>query len=480
LKLIPQALASFDKALSLKADLDFLAGDRLFAAMQIFAPIDLDIELAGLTGRLAQGDKLLTPLICLAACDDPALHFTAAETWTNYFCPPNPQLGKAPVNANHQRIRIAYFSGDFREHPVALLTAQLFAYHDRNHFEVYAFSFSRHAKDEMRLRLEQVFEHFIDISDKTDMEAAQLARALQIDIAVDLNGHTIHARTGIFALRAAPIQVNYLGYPGTMAAPYMDYLIADQVIITAASRAAYAENMAFLPGSYLPNDTGRAIAESRPSRIACGLPENGFVFCCFNNAYKLTGRMFAVWMRILAAVPGSVLWVSTAAPARENMLAQAQEHGVNPSRLVFAERVDSQAEHLVRLQLADLFLDTLPYNAHATAVDALWAGLPVLTCPAKAFAGRVAASLLTAIEMPELIAENLERYEVLAVEIAVNPDRAAGLKQKLAVNRLTTALFDTRQYARDLENAFRHMHQRCLDGLTPTDFAVADLSEGLH
>jgi predicted O-linked N-acetylglucosamine transferase (SPINDLY family) len=292
------------------------------------------------------------------------------------------------------------------------------------------------------------------------MEIAQLSRELGIDIAVDLKGFTQDSRTGIFAHRAVPIQVSYLGYPGTMGAEYMDYIVADKILIPEEAQQAYSEKIAYLPNSYQVNDRKRTISDKQCTRQELGLPEKGFVFCCFNNNFKILPATYAGWMRILKAVEGSVLWLfQDNAWAVESLKQEATNHGVDPSRLVFAERMPLP-EHLARHRQADLFLDTFPYNAHTTTSDALWAGLPVLTLMGNSFASRVAASLLNAIGLPELITNSQEEYESLAIALASNPEKLAALKQKLVNNRLTTPLFDTPQFTKDLEQAYVQMYER--------------------
>ena len=312
----------------------------------------------------------------------------------------------------------------------------------------------------------------VPIRDLSDEEAVAAIRNQGIDILVNLNGYFGDHRMRVFAQRPAPLQVNWLGFPGTLGAPYMDYILADPRVIPEADKAFFTEKVVWLPHCYQPNDRAKPIADAPESRAQHGLPASGFVFCCFNNSYKILPDTFTRWMRLLQAVPGSVLWlVDDNDLATANLRGEAQARGIHPARLVFAPRLPLP-QHLARHRLADLFLDTLPYNAHTTASDALWAGLPVLTCRGNAFAGRVAASLLEAIGMPELIAEKPEDYEAMAVMLARQPEKLAALKQKLAVNRLTTPLFDTAQFTRDLEAAFTAMQARRRAGLAPDHIAL--------
>jgi predicted O-linked N-acetylglucosamine transferase (SPINDLY family) len=387
--------------------------------------------------------------------------------------PGNRALPAVLKHPSRDKIRIGYFSADFYDHPVAALMAETFEAHDRSRYEVTAFSFGLDTQDGMRRRMERAFDRFLDVRGKSDQDIALLARSVGIDIAVDLAGYTGGSRTGIFALRAAPIQVNYLGYPGTMGAEYMDYLIGDRTVVPEAQQRHYTEKIVYLPHSYLPHDSSRTISETVFTREELGLPPTGFVFCCFNNSYKITPSTFDSWMRILSQVENSVLWLSQNNPtAASNLRREAARRGVNAERLIFANRMASLTDHLARHRVADLFLDTLPYNAHATAIDALWAGLPVLTCVGEGFAARVAASLLTAIELPELITSTAEQYEELAVQLAANPQRLALIRQKLASNRLKTPLFDTRAFTRHLEAAYARIHERCQANLPPEHIYV--------
>ena len=326
----------------------------------------------------------------------------------------------------------------------------------------------------MRARLSSTIENFLDVRVMPDSNVAMEARRLGIDIAVDLKGYCKDSRTGIFAHRAAPVQASYLGYPGTMGTPCIDYLIADATIIPEGHRRFYSESIVYLPDSYQPNDTRREISDAHFSREEMGLPSAGFVFCCFNNNFKILPATFERWMRILRMVEGSVLWLLEDNPAAAGSLRrEAAARGVDPGRLIFASRMPPP-EHLARHRLADLFLDTLPCNAHTTASDALWAGLPVLTCPGETFAGRVAASLLNAIRLPELIARTPEEYESFAIELARSPGRLAELRRKLEINRPTAPLFDIALFTRHLESGFAAMHERCQAKLQPADINVSD------
>jgi predicted O-linked N-acetylglucosamine transferase (SPINDLY family) len=376
----------------------------------------------------------------------------------------------------HDRIRVAYLSADFHEHATAHLTAGLFEAHDAARFEIVAASFGPETHDAMRERLRRAFPRFLDLREASDLEVARKLRELEIDIAVDLKGFTANSRTGIFAHRAAPLQVNFLGYPGTMGAPYFDYIIADRFVIPSDRESDFTEKVVRLPDTYQVNDAQRRIAATSPTRAQAGLPEGGFVFCCFNSNYKITPEMFAIWMRLLERVPGSVLWLlEVNALAQQNLRREAQSRGIASERLVFAP-VLAADEHLARHRLADLFLDTRPVNAHTTASDALWAGLPLVTCAGDAFASRVAASLLHAVGLAELAAHDLQEYEAIALRIATTPSLLADLRARLARNRSMEPLFDTDRYRRHLEAAYTAMWERQQNALPPEGFDVPSLA----
>ncbi|HYB08185.1 MAG TPA: hypothetical protein VEJ16_00775, partial [Alphaproteobacteria bacterium] len=375
----------------------------------------------------------------------------------------------------HERIRLGYLSADFHDHATSYLMAGLFERHDREKFELFAYSFGPDQRDSSRARLRKAFDRFFDLRPMRDAEAARLLAEHEIDIAVDLKGYTGGARPAILARRPAPIQVNYLGYPATMGAHFIDYVVADPIGVPIDEQPYFTERIVHLPNCYQANDRERRIAERTPTRVACGLPERGFVFASFNSGLKLTPVFFDIWMRLLKAVPESVLWLLRDNPwAEANLRKEAEARGVSAGRLVFAPRAPL-AEHLARQRCADLFLDTLPCNAHTTASDALWVGLPVLTCVGGTFAGRVAASLLNAVGLPELVTRSLEEYEAIAFGLASDPAHLAGIRAKLARNRLTTPLFDTGLFRRHLEAAYFEMWRVWQRGEVPRPFAVRDV-----
>lgn len=456
---------------------NFALGNLLHARLLCCDWRDYQANLRAIVESVLAGKRTTLPPLFIATSDSPAAQLQCArafvqDNWANAASAPG--NGARP---RHDKLHIAYVSADFKEHPVSQLMAGIFEAHDRDRVETTAISLRPQDGSPIGERVRGAFTRFVDVTGNTDDEASSLMRDLQVDIAVDLTGYTDGFRPGIFARRAAPIQVNYLGYPGTLAAPYMDYLIADRVVIPEADRGFYTEQVVYLPDCYQPNDAGRAIAECAPTRKQCGLPETGFVFCCFNNQYKIQPPLFEIWMRLLRSIDGSVLWLAKRSDTvTDNLCREALLRGVRPERLVFAPRMPTLGDHLARYGLADLFLDTLPFNAHTTASDALWAGLPVLTCRGNSFAGRVAASLLTTIGLPELITANLQEYEARALALARSPAELAQLRSRLAVNRTAGALFDTRRLCRHLETAYALMWERWLRGEAPEGFDVAPIT----
>jgi predicted O-linked N-acetylglucosamine transferase (SPINDLY family) len=462
------AIASYDQALNLNPKIKFAPGTRRYAKMYLCDWKDLESDLNAVSAAVEADVAVAPPLVMLTLVDSSRLHFKAARTWVRERIVAHEVLPAIPRRAHAGRIQLGYFSGDFRDHPVAILAAGFLALHDRTRYELTAFSYGADTKDTMRTRLEKTFDRFLDVRGKSDNEVALLSRSLGIDIAIDLGGHTGTSRTGIFALRAAPIQINYLGYPGTMAAEYIDYLIADRTVIPEDQQQHYSEKILYLPHQFLPHDSHREIADVEFRREELGLPSTGFVFCCFNSSHKIMPDIFDIWMRILARTGNSVLWLSHGnVTAAQNLKREAEIRGIDSRRLVFAGRMQSAGEHLARHRIADLFLDTLPYNAHATALDALWSGLPILTRMGQGFAARVGASVLNAVRLPELITSTAAQYEELAVELAANPQRLAEIRLKLERNRLTTPLFDTARFTRNLERAYTRVFERYQMGLPP-------------
>lgn len=443
-----EAVAAFGRVLELAPRTPYALGAMVWSKLFACDWRDLDAQIAALRAQVSELPA--APFTLIAVSDDLEEQRQAARLHLRQSTAPDPP--PAVGRYSHPKIRVAYLSADFHQHATAQLMARLFELHDRGRFEVIGVSCGGDDGSAMRQRLVRAFDRFIDAREMRDADAARALRQLEVDIAVDLKGHTAYSRMSILASRPAPVQATYLGYPGTTAAPYIDYVLADRVVIPPEHQRFYTEKVIYLPDSYQVNDATVEIARSTPSRAELGLPERAFVFCCFNNIFKLLPRMFDVWMRILAARPGAVLWLlEPHAGAKRSLVAAARARGIDPARLVFAPRAPL-AEHLARQRRADLFLDTLPYNAHTTASDALRAGLPVLTCLGSTFAGRVGASLLHAVGMPELVARDLPEYERMARALS-----ADALKEKLARNLAAAPLFDSERTTRAIEAAYEEM-----------------------
>ncbi len=462
-----EAIACFAKVLSIEPDYPFASGTRLYGQMHICDWERINEAFQELLVGIDAGKAVSNPFPILAMPSSPAQQKRCAETYIREKFPAVPASSSVGGRYPHDKIRLGYFSADFHNHATAYLMAELIERHDRSRFEVIGFSYGASPNDGMRQRLSAAFDRLLDVRNQPDQDIAALARNLEIDIAVDLKGLTGDSRTGIFSLRPAPIQVNYLGYPGTMGASYIDYLIADPTLIPVEHRQHYTEKIAYLPDTYQVNDTRRRISERPFTRSEAGLPGEGFVFCCFNNSYKITPSVFDIWMEILQQIEGSVLWLLEGnADATRNLHKEAKKRGIAPERIVFAQRMDLP-EHLARHRLADLFLDTFPYNAHTTASDALWTGLPVLTCLGQTFAGKVAASLLNAMGLPDLITSSHAAYKTLALDLARHPEKLASIRRQLARNRITHPLFNTALFTQHIEDAFIQMWQRHQASLAP-------------
>ena len=467
-----EAYAAYDKAFSADPDLEYVEGTRFLTKMYVCRWSGLDAERKHLIAGVLAGKPAANPFAFLMAGETPEQQLVCARAYAAAQYPPSPAPMWRGERFQHAKIRVGYVSGEFREQATAYLIADLFECHDRNAFELHAISTGVDDRSAMRSRISAAFDGFSDMSGRSDREIAEQIRRAEIDILVNLNGFFGEERTGLAAFRPSPIQVSYLGFPGTMGAPYIDYILADKWIIPEDQRENYSENVIYLPGTYQANDRKKAISETFRSRAEFGLPENGFVYCSFNNAYKITPEIFSVWMRLLTKTAGSVLWLLEVDSAvKRNLRNEAQLRGVAPDRIVFAPFIELK-DHLARGRLADLFLDTLPVNAHTTASDALWMGVPVLTCLGSTFAGRVAASLLAAIGLEELIAGSLVEYEELALKLAHDPALLAGIRAKLAHNRQTHPLFDTPRLTRHIEAAYKGMYERHRRGLPPASFAV--------
>lgn len=466
LKKYDQALVSLSSAILFKPEMNFILGTLIHTKMHLCDWIGYEQLLNKLISQIEKQAKVSTPFVISALEDDPQLQKKAAEIYIIEKHPISHELPKIKKYPKPKRIRVGYFSADFREHAVSYLTAELFELHNRSEFEIIAFSFGVDTHDSLRRRLVKSFDQFLDVKDKSDQEIAILAREMQIDIAVDLGGITAGSRTNIFALRAAPIQISYIGYLGTMGASYIDYIIADYTLIPKDRQHFYSEKIIYLP-TYQVNDTKRHISERIFTRDELGLPSNGFVFCCFNNNYKITPPTFDGWMRVLDEVEGSVLWLlDSNETARTNLRNEAILRGVDASRIIFGGHLPSP-EYIARYRVADLFLDTFPYNAGTTGSDALRVGLPILTLKGHSFASRVAASLLEAVDLPELITYTQDEYESFAVELAKNSDKLKEIKSKLLNNLPSSSLFNTKLFTMHIESGYREIYRLYQNDLSP-------------
>lgn len=473
-----EAVPSFEHAYGLRPTLleglsELVNARRVICDWRDFSQVAQKLPRAAREGRVA-----LSPFLMLLFSDAPADQFAAARNFLalKEIRQTAPRRAGPPTRTTHERIRLAYFSADLREHPVAYHLAPLIEHHDRHRFEVTAISLAPRDASPIRARLEAAFNRFIEAAHLPDEAIAQTIASHGIDILVDLTGLTRGHRIEVLARTPAPIQVEFLGYPGTTGGEFIDYFIADPFTTPSGLQTEFSEQIVRLPNCYLPDSADRPAAEPVPTRAECGLPDDGFVFCSFNQLIKFTPDLFSVWMRLLARVPGSVLWLRSGdETANRNLLVEASARGIEPARLVFASRVPSRAEHLARQRLAGLFLDTFPYNAHSTACDALWAGLPIVTCAGRSFQSRVAGSLLRAVGLPDLVTTSFEEYEALAFSLATEPARLAEVKARLERNRETSPLFDIGRYARHLEAAYEEMVELRRRGQKPRPIDVAPI-----
>lgn len=474
LKQLDEALVNYDEALRLKPDYAFISGIAAHVSCAMGRWSDLDQRVSGIVRGINEGRPTTLPFALLALVDDPKLQRKASEIWVKEKLRPSGGLGPVARRNRDGRIHVAYLSADFQDHATTHLMAELLELHNRDAFTFTALSFGPPVDDKMRRRVAAAVDRFEVVNDLTDVEVAKLCRNLGVDIAVDLKGFTADARAGIFAERCAPVQINWLGYPGTMGAEFIDYIIADHTLIGPDDLDGYSEKVIWLPDSYQCNDGKRPLAKDMFTRADVGLPAEGFVFCCFNNNYKILPATFDVWMRILTQVPGSVLWLlEDNANVAANLRAEALKRGVSAERLVFAKRMPI-IEHMARHKLADLFLDNWPCNAHTTASDALWTGLPVLTYPGKSFASRVAASLLTAVDMQDLIAKSEQDFEIQAVSLAKDSARLNALRARLMASRASARLFDCARFTRHIELAYRESMNRYWRGEDPDHINIAN------
>jgi len=471
------ALVSFDSLRGVSQFYPHVLGGYLYASLACAQWDQYELKMTTMIQGVRSTDNCVDPLRFMAFSDSPLDQSACAQNWVAFKFSDRPQAIPRPLHYAHERIRVAYLSADFNRHPVAYSVADLFESHDRGKFEIFGISFGADDKSEIRARLEKSLDHFHDVMDKSSEDIARLIRDLEIDIAVDVMGHTNGARPEIFTYRPAPISINYLGYPGTTGLDCIDYLMADPFVIRKEDEQFYREKIIALPDCYLPCDTKCKIAEQTPTRASEGLPEAGFVFCCFSMHYKITPGIFDVWMRLLSQVEGSVLWLQgNNELAKKNLRLEAQGRGVDPERLVFAKKAPRFEDHLARHRLADLYLDTPLYNAHSTARDALWTGVPLITCSGRAFASRVAGSILHAAELPELATNNIGEYEVLAFTLATTPDLLKSYRDRLVERRQRLPLFDMDRYRRHMEQAYTTIMERHAKGGAPRSFAVSKIS----
>lgn len=464
-----EARRAYARAVKLEPDGAFTKGRLLQQQILACDWEGMDGLIAGIEQDLAAGKLSARPFVWQAVAESAS---SLLQCSTLFAHPPQPQIARSCGPRTDKRIRIGYLSGELRNHSISFLRVGIFENHDKSRFEVTAFDNGWDDGGAVRARINKAMDRIVSIRDLSDDAAAATIAQAGIDILVDLNGYNGASRNGVMARRPAPVQMTFPGYPGTLGADYIDYMLGDAMVIPPQHRSHYREAIALMPYSYQANDRTKTISDRTFTRAELGLPEAGFVFCCFNNLYKIMPRMFDAWARILHAVPGSVLWLlHDNSFAESNLRKAAAARGIDPDRLVFAPRMPL-ADHLARHRAAGLFLDTLPCNAHTTASDALWAGLPVLTLPGNTFSGRVAASLLHAVDTPGLVATTLQDYEALAIKLATDPDLLDSVRHRLEGNRLSTPLFDTALYTRHLEVAYETMHARRVSGLPPVTFAV--------
>jgi predicted O-linked N-acetylglucosamine transferase (SPINDLY family) len=459
-KMFDLAIQTYKLLLQVDPEYEYALGLLAFAKLHSCDWDGIEAYCQQVTDGVRAGKRVCKSQGYLAMASDPKDHMQCARIFADHYFPAKDPIWKGE-QYTHEKIRIAYISPDFREHPVGHLTAGIFEQHDKDKFEIIAISLGLDDGSRLRQRMVNAFSQFIDVRQMRSIDIATMLREMEIDIVVDLAGYTADSRTDIFAHRPVPVQVNYLGYSSTLGADYMDYIIADRHIIPEEFKEYYSEEVIYMPDTYLPTDASVQISPNTPSRSEHGLPVDGFVFCSFNHDYKINPPVFDVWMRLLKNVPGSVLWLMKLNESAErNLVKEAEARGVQADRIVFATRVERIEDHLARYRIADLFLDTTPYNAHTTTSDVLRVGLPVLTCRGKAFAGRVAAGLLNVVGLPEMVTDSLEEYEALALRLAQNKEELIRIRQKLLRNIETTPLYDTVRYCRNLEQLYTTMWEK--------------------
>jgi predicted O-linked N-acetylglucosamine transferase (SPINDLY family) len=465
-----EASQEYKIAYKLNPNLPGLIGSMTSTLLRLCNWVDFNQNIEAIQKSIASQEQDIDPFLTLSTLSAKE-QYQAAQKWSSDLYKNGSK--KIPSQNSKNKIRVGYFSSDFRTHAVARLTSGLFEFHDRERFEVLGFS-SKGAKpdDPMRYRLQNAFDSFIDLENTPHLIRIDMIQSYDLDIAIDLGGHTKDSTIALLEYRVAPVQISYIGYPGTTGTSFIDYTIADPLLVPEESQQFYSEKIIYMPDTFQVNDSKREVPALKLTKEELGIPQDKFIFCCFNNSYKLNPAMFDVWMNILKRVPGSVLWLlGESLSSQNNLIKEAHLRGVKADSLIFATRC-SYNEYLSRLQVADLFLDTIPFNAGTTASDALWVGLPVLTVLGDAYAGRMAGSLLNAVGLPELITHHLQDYENLAVEIASDPSKINALKQKLADQKLITPLFNTQLFTQNLEKAYLQIVQRARDGLPPDHIYV--------
>ena len=467
LKKIEDAFQSYNKAIQIKPDLDYLFGELFSVKNSLCDWSFFNENLEKLKNEILKFKKTIMPFSLLSIYDFPSLQKISAETYLKSQYSKIDILKPITKREPNKKIRVGYYSADFRNHAVSYLMVNLFELHDKSKFELIGFSLNPDkSNDEMYKRISSVFNQFINISSKSDKEIAQISRDLKIDIAVDLMGYTKNNKFGIFIERCAPLQVSYLGYSATTGSNAIDYIIGDKLLIPKENQKDYSEKIIYLPGSFMVNDSTKKISNRIFTREELDLPKEGFVFCSFNNYYKITPKIFDVWMRLLKKVKDSVLWLPGGnITAINNLKKEANQRDIDSNRLIFAKRTKLLSDHLARHKAADLFIDTIPYNGHSTASDALWSGLPVLTLTGKSFASRVSASLLNALDLSELITYTEKEYEDLALELANNPNQLKEIKNKLEKNKLNKPLFNTKLFTNNIELAYVKIYEKYLQNL---------------
>jgi len=470
-KRLKESLVCYERVNELKPDVNFNLTNIFHLKMHLCIWDGLSSQLKELEKKINNRKKVIRPFALLGLIDNPELQMKNSLIYCNDKYLKSSELKQIKDYSRHDKIRIGYFSADFRDHPVSALTIELYEMHNRTKFEVYAFSYGPDTKDEMNLRIKEGVDHFHNVETISDKEIVILARSLEIDIAVDLGGFTQNSRTGVFAMSVAPIQISYLGYLGTMGADYYDYIVADAIIIPEESKKYYTEKIVYLP-NFQVNDSKQSYEDVVSTRAELGIPEGSFVFCCFNNTYKITPFILDSWVSILKNVDTSVMLVyADNELAKINLSKEISIRGIDSSRLLFGRHLP-RPEYLGRFKVADLFLDTSPYNAGATASDALRMGLPVLTYLGNSFASRMGASLLTAMNLPELITYSQEEYELLAIKLATHPEKLKSIKDKLTNNLSNAPLYDTSLFTYHLESAYQTMYERNQEGLEIDDIYV--------